>query len=53
MEKFVDRIEEGLCPFCGHRIDMGDFTDPLSIREYHISGLCQSCQDEWFVEEAE
>ena len=26
------------------------FRDPLSQREYQISGLCQECQDEVFVE---
>ena len=24
------------------------FTDELSLREYHISGLCQTCQDAMF-----
>lgn len=24
------------------------FTDELSLREYHIGGLCQSCQDHLF-----
>lgn len=37
-----------LCPFCGVGINVGDFRDPLSLREYEISGLCQPCQDEVF-----
>lgn len=37
-----------LCPFCDNAIGIGDFRDPLSLREYEISGLCQECQDEVF-----
>lgn len=41
------------CPFCGKGPnDDGyfDFKDVLSAREYQISGLCQECQDDTFVE---
>lgn len=41
----------GLCPFCATAVDPSQFTDELSVREYHISGLCQICQDEFFDEE--
>ena len=45
------RREEGKCPFCGKVIDVDhEFRDELSLKEYHISGLCQSCQDEVFDE---
>ena len=27
-----------------------DFNDEQSLAEYHISGLCQACQDEVFAE---
>lgn len=27
------------------------FTDPLSAREYSITGMCQNCQDGFFKEE--
>ncbi len=37
-----------LCPFCGKEIQ--GFRDNLSVTEYRISGLCQSCQDETFGE---
>lgn len=46
--KEINRIEEGKCPMCGKEIDMDDFRDEESRREYEISGLCQSCQDKFF-----
>lgn len=46
--KELDRLERGLCPFCGKPIDKKDFKDELSRKEYEISGLCQKCQDETF-----
>jgi len=45
--KHVER-EQGLCPFCGKRIDKNEFRDDLSRKEFKISGLCQKCQDEVF-----
>ena len=48
------------CPFCGsvgHARNLPDgikmtftFTDLLSAREYEISGLCQTCQNDTFEE---
>ncbi len=49
-EEEIARIESGNCPFCGNPVKMEDFKDELSIREYYISGLCQSCQ-KFFDEE--
>lgn len=46
----VDLVEQGKCPFCGKVISLADFRDPLSVKEFHISGLCQKCQDEMFGE---
>ena len=37
-----------VCPFCGHEVDTTQFRDELSVKEFHISGLCQNCQDEVF-----
>ena len=34
------------CVFC--KGDANQFRDPLSKKEYGISGLCQTCQDEVF-----
>jgi hypothetical protein len=36
------------CVTCGKRADI--FRDSLSVKEYNISGMCQKCQDEIFVE---
>jgi len=48
--KEVDRVEHGFCPLCLLPVNMADFKDELSKREYKISGICQSCQDETFNE---
>ena len=40
--------KENICPFCGREVDMSDFKDELSIKEFHLSGLCQTCQDDLF-----
>jgi hypothetical protein len=42
------RIKTGQCPICGKPIKPEDFKDRLSLREFEISGMCQSCQDETF-----
>lgn len=40
----------GKCPICNKEIDVStEFKDNLSIKEYFISGLCQSCQDKAFA----
>lgn len=44
----VDKIKAGFCPFCDEPISIDEFRDPLSRREYQISGVCQSCQDDFF-----
>lgn len=36
------------CPFCNQEIIISLFKDQLSIKEYFISGLCQSCQNNTF-----
>lgn len=44
-----DRIDAGKCPLCKAKINgVDDFKDAASIKEYSISGLCQSCQDKTF-----
>lgn len=49
--KEVDRVEKGLCPFCGSdKTKPEDFDDDLSRREHLISGLCQKCMDKIFNE---
>ena len=44
----VENVERGLCPFCNNKINVNDFKDELSLKEYKISGLCQKCQDKMF-----
>jgi len=43
-------IKEGKCPLCKEPIS--EFRDFLSKKEYEISGLCQSCQDDVFEQQA-
>jgi len=40
--------EQKICVFCHNKINMEDFRDDLSRKEYNISGLCQKCQDDTF-----
>lgn len=41
---------EGICPFCGKLIEVEiEFRDELSKQEFALSGLCQSCQDDFFL----
>ena len=42
----TDSIEGGICVCCGK--EALRFRDPLSKKEYTISGLCQDCQDSIF-----
>lgn len=46
--EFRRRVRLGKCPFCGMPIRHNEFRDELSRKEFKISGLCQSCQDETF-----
>ena len=46
--KEVEKVKEGKCPFCSKKIKMEDFTDESALKEYHISGICQKCQNEFF-----
>ena len=39
----LDLMKKGICPTCGKNI--GEFRDPLSRKEYGITGVCQGCQD--------
>jgi hypothetical protein len=55
LEKFFPgtkaAISDGKCPLC--RKTITSFRDLLSEREYAISGMCQSCQDDIFNENDE
>ena len=44
----VKLVKQRICPFCKRNVDMDEFEDELSRKEYRISGLCQDCQDNIF-----
>ena len=46
--KEVNLVNQSKCPFCQKQIDPSKFRDELTFKEYQISGLCQTCQDEMF-----
>jgi hypothetical protein len=50
MGEEVRRVMLGMCPFCQKPVTIEDFRDDLSRREFQISGMCQSCQDDIFKE---
>ena len=50
IKEMLSYKEEGKCPFCKQPVDINEFRDELSIKEYNISGMCQKCQDEFFKE---
>ena len=44
----TDAENEKVCVFCHKPIEMKNFRNEISIREYRISGICQKCQDDMF-----
>lgn len=44
----VEMVNKECCPTCCRPIVYSEFKDELSRREFHISGMCQECQDETF-----
>ena len=47
----VDRREavaSKRCATCGNAVLLTSFKDELSLKEFHISGMCQYCQDDFF-----
>ena len=46
--KEVELVEKMICPFCKKSILNEYFKDYISMKEYLISGLCQSCQNKIF-----
>jgi hypothetical protein len=35
------------CRWCGKDMGIPKFRSELSVKEYHVSGMCQECQDKW------
>ena len=48
MPHLADRIINGCCAHCNEFIESDEFDDELSAKEFSISGMCQSCQNEIF-----
>ena len=45
-------IADGIkCPSCGKKIELDEFRNEISVREWRISRLCQKCQDSVFGED--
>ena len=42
----IEMITEHACVMCPELVK--GFNDPLSFKEYQISGMCQTCQDSVF-----
>lgn len=53
LDKEMDLVAVGKCPFCKQVVSIADFKDALSKKEYLISGLCQKCQDDFFSSEGD
>jgi len=49
----MKKLEKQICPLCDKKVNINDFRDNLSIKEFTISGLCQECQDKIFNETEE
>jgi hypothetical protein len=47
----IQQIKKGNCPMCHEPVDQSEFRDQASVKEFGISGMCQSCQDKIFGEE--
>ena len=49
----VARMENKQCTTCGIPVNEKTFVDEISVREFDISGMCQSCQDATFVSDTD
>ena len=47
-KKEVELAKQKKCPFCRKEIVLTEFRNTISVKEYKISGLCQTCQDDMF-----
>lgn len=44
-KQFFASSKSTICPICKKEINLLNFNDRLSFKEFEISGLCQECQD--------
>lgn len=49
-QKELGNVKNGLCPFCDTPTNQKSFKDKLSLKEFQISGMCQSCMDKIFCD---
>ncbi len=40
-----ESIERKQCAICSSEVELDSFKDEISLKEFHISGMCQTCQD--------
>ena len=40
-----ESVENKICATCGVDVELEDFKDEISLKEFHISAMCQECQD--------
>jgi hypothetical protein len=45
-ESLTEAQKKKICVQC--KKEAGEISDPMAKKEYEISGLCPSCQDEFF-----
>jgi predicted RNA-binding Zn-ribbon protein involved in translation (DUF1610 family) len=50
MPEMYERAVQGKCPFCGKTVTTKDFEglNEIYTREFKISGICPTCQDNFF-----
>jgi hypothetical protein len=46
--EYTNAKAKGTCILCGRPAK--DFRNPTARLEYHVSALCQDCQDSYFME---
>lgn len=51
--KEVELVKDGKCPGCKQPININEFRDVKSKKDYLITGMCQKCQDEIYGVEEE
>ena len=44
-------VKKGLCAFCATTVTREDLVNEISKKEFDLSGLCQKCQDDFFVDD--
>ena len=43
-----ESIERKQCAICSSEVELDSFKDEISLKEFHISGMCQPCQNKIF-----